>query len=131
LTTARVAQLVEDASSEVCGYLVAAGVDVTALAADTSSGAYKLIQRVIVRQSIPLVLLAISGNPDQIEAAEERAATTLKRLLDNPALLGYDDPVGQTPCARTTTDDYSTLSATNAAVAREWGITPTSGPIPW
>lgn len=131
MTLARVTQLVEDASSEVCGYLVASGIDVATIAADTSSGAYKLVQRVIVRQCIPLVLLAVTANQDMIEAAETRAAETLKRLLANPALLGYDEPAGQTPCAQSTTDDYASLSSTDPAVAREWATTPTSGPFRW
>jgi len=131
MTLARVTQLVEDSSSEVCGYLVAAGIDVATLAADTSSGAYKLVQRVIVRQCIPLVLLAVGASVEAVEASETRAAETLARLLKNPALLGYDEPAGQTPCAWTATDDFAALPASHPSVAREWALTPTGEPYRW
>jgi len=122
LTTARVTQLVEDAAAEVCGYLVAAGVDVTALAADTSSAAYKLVQRVTVRYTLPLIMRAVGMAAEAILASEEGAEKAMARLIANPALLGYDTATNGDTYAWSRAQDFSDLADTHPAVARQWAV---------
>lgn len=134
LTTARLAQLVNEAAAEVCSMLLGAGITPSGVAAETTSVAYYQCQRLVIALTLPSLMRAVSGvgfgASADIEAAETRARTLLARIEANPTMLGWDSDTDDTPGAWSSTSEYSDLATTSPQRLREWGLRTDGSPGP-
>lgn len=130
LTTAVLAQFVNEAAAEVCGVLLSCGIVPADIAAETTSVAYYQCQRLVVDLAVPSIMRALNGLgigvQGDIEQAETRARARLERIESNPTLLGWDTDTDVAPGAYSTVTEYDALGDSHEAVKRVWQ-SPTDG----
>ena len=115
LTSARLTEVVEGAAARVNGVIRAVGFVPGDIAADTTTDAYRMCQRLVVVVAAPDLLFAShhTAAMDEVERLTELANTELDRLRRDPAILGDISDSSRTPNTTTSTS-YRNLDTTTA-----------------